>query len=85
MVQGKYVNILGPALDYYAILLKMNWYHLYHEVLQYSKNIGVPRSRIMKIVLKKALPFINQKSLLKDQYQFQYLLIRTSKENKCLR
>lgn len=65
----------GPALDYYAILLKkMNWYHLYHEVLQYSKNIGVPRSRIMKIVWKKAFPFINQKPLLKDQYQFPILI-----------
>ncbi|MFZ3171996.1 MAG: lasso peptide isopeptide bond-forming cyclase [Carboxydocellales bacterium] len=69
--RGNYSISWGPALDYYAVLLKkLNWIRLYRELLLYSKNIGVDKSRIMSVVGKKAFPFINQDCSLQNQEHF---------------
>jgi asparagine synthase (glutamine-hydrolysing) len=52
----------GPALDYYAILLKkFKWVRLNKEVNQYSTNVGVlDKKRIYSLISKKAFPLIKQ-------------------------
>ncbi|MEY8733648.1 asparagine synthase-related protein [Peribacillus frigoritolerans] len=55
--RGNFTISWGPTFDYYALLLrKMRWIRLYHEVNSYSKNMGVKRSRVMKVIGKKAYP-----------------------------
>lgn len=57
--RGNYSISWGPAMDYQALLLrKLQWLKFYHELNQYSKNIGVAKSRIMSVVRKRAFPFI---------------------------
>ncbi|MEI4828880.1 lasso peptide isopeptide bond-forming cyclase [Bacillus sp. FJAT-53711] len=73
--RGNFTISWGPALDYYAVLLKkLSWIRLYHEVNLYSKNIEAKRSRIMKVVGKKAFPFINRILSSKYQYDFPMLI-----------
>jgi asparagine synthase (glutamine-hydrolysing) len=52
----------GPALDYYAILLKkFKWVRLNKEVNQYSTNLGVvDKKRIYSLISKKAFPLFKQ-------------------------
>ncbi|RBP03162.1 asparagine synthase-related protein [Rossellomorea aquimaris] len=52
----------GPALDYYAILLKkFKWVHLNREVNQYSTNVGVlDKKRIYSLISKKAFPIMKK-------------------------
>ncbi|MCP1092523.1 lasso peptide isopeptide bond-forming cyclase [Bacillaceae bacterium OS4b] len=67
--RGNFTISWGPALDYYALLLrKMRWIRLYHEVNSYSENMGVKRSRVIKVVGKKAYPFFNNIIKAKKQH-----------------
>ncbi|MGM1032022.1 MAG: lasso peptide isopeptide bond-forming cyclase [Bacillota bacterium] len=73
--RGNWTISWGPLLDHYATLLKkVNWFRLYKELNQYSKNIGVRKIRILKAVRKKAFPFTDRKSQLSDQDQFPMLI-----------
>lgn len=57
--RGNWTISWGPALDYQALLLrKLNLLKFYRELSLYSKNIGVKKTRILKVVGKKAFPFI---------------------------
>jgi asparagine synthase (glutamine-hydrolysing) len=73
--RGNWTISWGPLLDYYATLLKkVNWFRLYKELKQYSKNIGVTKARIFNAVRKKAFPFTVRKKRLSDQDQFPMLI-----------
>ncbi|MEY2192777.1 lasso peptide isopeptide bond-forming cyclase [Neobacillus sp. BF23-41] len=51
----------GPALEYYAILLKkMKWIRLIHELNQYSKKTGGPRLSRLPELTRIAFPFIDR-------------------------
>lgn len=57
--RGNFTVSWGITFDYYAQLLKkMKWVQLYKELFQYSRNMEVPRSRVMKVVGKKAFPMV---------------------------
>ncbi|MDQ0859293.1 asparagine synthase-related protein [Bacillus sp. V2I10] len=69
--RGNWTISFGPALDYYARLLRQfKFPSLYKEVNLYSKNIGVKKSRIMKFVCRKAFPEIARLSNSKNQECF---------------
>ncbi|MBB6672267.1 asparagine synthase-related protein [Cohnella nanjingensis] len=52
---GNYTISWGPALDYYARLLrKLRWVRLYRELEQYGKNMRVGRSRLLPFIGKMA-------------------------------
>lgn len=73
--RGNYTISWGPALDYYAVLLKkLNWIRLYRELYLYSQNLGVKKSRVISVVGRKAFPFINQMFPLKNE-EYAPLLI----------
>ncbi|MFB6801737.1 lasso peptide isopeptide bond-forming cyclase [Peribacillus butanolivorans] len=73
--RGNWTISWGPLLDHYATLLKkVNWFRLYNELNQYSKNIGVTKTRILKAVRKKAFPFTFRRSQLSDQDKFPMLI-----------
>ncbi|MDP1417459.1 lasso peptide isopeptide bond-forming cyclase [Peribacillus simplex] len=73
--RGNWTISWGPLLDHYVTLLKkVNWFRLYKELNQYSKNIGVTKTRILKAVRKKAFPFTDRKNQLSDQDQFPMLI-----------
>ncbi len=55
--RGNYTISWGPALDYYARLMrKWRWIRLYREIRLYSRNTGVGRKRVLANVRKKAYP-----------------------------
>jgi len=55
--RGNYSISWGPAIDYYARLMKkFNWLHLTREVKQYSRNVGVGRKQLYTILYRKAFP-----------------------------
>ncbi|MEH7302880.1 lasso peptide isopeptide bond-forming cyclase [Neobacillus drentensis] len=67
--RGNFTISWGPALDYYAFLLKkFSLYRLFREVNQYSKNIGAEKSKILRVVGKKAFPLL--KELFPPKYQY---------------
>ncbi|MGV3466513.1 MAG: asparagine synthase-related protein [Heyndrickxia sp.] len=56
--RGNYTISWGPAIDYYAILLKkFNFFRFLQEIRKYSLNKGTGRKHVLKIVSKKAFPF----------------------------
>lgn len=67
--RGNFTISWGPALEYYATLLKrLNLVHLQNELNLYSKNLGVKKSRVFPLIAKIAFPFINRISPLFEQY-----------------
>ncbi|WP_217597202.1 asparagine synthase-related protein [Cohnella sp. GbtcB17] len=55
--RGNYTISWGPALDYYALLLKrMRWIRLYGELKQYGSNRGIGRRRLLELVRQRAFP-----------------------------
>ena len=74
--RGNFTISWGPALDYYALLLKrFNWIRFYKEVLLYSKNHGITKkTRMLSIVGKKAFPFINKVFSANVKYEFPTLI-----------
>lgn len=52
---GNYSISWGPAMDYYAQLLRrLRWVRLYRELAQYGKNVRVGRSRLLPYIGKLA-------------------------------
>ncbi|MDI4649044.1 asparagine synthase-related protein [Cohnella hashimotonis] len=48
---GNYSISWGPAMDYYALLLRrLRWVRLYRELSQYGKNVRVGRSRLLPYI-----------------------------------
>ncbi|WP_026591918.1 lasso peptide isopeptide bond-forming cyclase [Bacillus sp. UNC437CL72CviS29] len=73
--RGNFTISWGPALDYYAVLLKkFKWFQLYHEIDLYGKSIGVKKSRILKVVGQKAYPSINNMFSPQQQYELPTLV-----------
>lgn len=55
---GNYSISWGPALDYYAQLLrKLRLMRFYHELKLYGRNMRIGRSRLLPIIGKLAFPF----------------------------
>ncbi|MFD2328453.1 asparagine synthase-related protein [Cohnella sp. GCM10020058] len=55
--RGNYTISWGPALDYYALLLKrMRFVKLYSELKQYGSNRGIGRRRLLELVRQRAFP-----------------------------
>ena len=73
--RGNFTISWGPALDYYAILLKkFSWLQLYREIDLYGKNVGVKKSRILKVVGEKAFPSIKNMFSSEQQYELPTLV-----------
>nr|WP_221626746.1 asparagine synthase-related protein [Cohnella lubricantis] len=54
--RGNFTISWGPALSYYAMLLKrMRWIRLYKEIRSYSRNVGTRESRVFQDVRRRAL------------------------------
>ncbi|WP_199619213.1 asparagine synthase-related protein [Paenibacillus alkalitolerans] len=54
---GNYSISWGPALDYYAQLLRrLRWMLFYRELKLYSRNMRVGRSRLLPVIGKLAFP-----------------------------
>jgi len=65
----------GPALEYYALLLKrFKWVQLHKELQQYSKNIKVKKSKIFPYIYKLAFPKLNELSPSIHSYQSHQLI-----------
>jgi asparagine synthase (glutamine-hydrolysing) len=59
--RGNFTISWGPALDYYAVLLKrLNWVRLYREINLYSNNKGIGRSQLLTAIRRKAFPFMDR-------------------------
>lgn len=70
--RGNFSISWGPALDYYAILLKkLRWFQLYRELLLYSKNVGVKKATVLSAIRRKAY---QTKHHTTDDYQFPILI-----------
>jgi asparagine synthase (glutamine-hydrolysing) len=55
--RGNFTISWGPALEYYAILLKrMRLVKFYRELQLYSRNMGVGRSRVLPALGRKLVP-----------------------------
>lgn len=66
--RGNFTISWGPALDYYAVLLKkFQWTKLYRELKLYGHKTGVGRSRLLPIIHSKAFPKWNQTAASKDR------------------
>ncbi|MDF2858651.1 MAG: glutamine amidotransferase domain protein, partial [Neobacillus sp.] len=73
--RGNFTISWGPALEYYAELLKqLKWFHLAKEINMYSKNLGVKKTRVFPLIGKIAFPFINHISPLFEQYDSPTLI-----------
>jgi asparagine synthase (glutamine-hydrolysing) len=60
--RGNYTISWGPALDYYALLLKKGkWHLLQKELKRFSEIKGIGRKRILSILLNRAAESFNWK------------------------
>ncbi|NBD26353.1 asparagine synthetase B family protein [Paenibacillus glycinis] len=56
--RGNYSISWGPAMDYYARLLKkLRWVHLFRELKQYGRRMNIGRSRLLPAIGKQAFPY----------------------------
>ncbi|SFI28480.1 asparagine synthase (glutamine-hydrolysing) [Paenibacillus sp. UNC496MF] len=56
--RGNYSVSWGPAMDYYARLLRgLRWVRLYRELKQYGRRVNVGRSRLLPAIGEQAFPF----------------------------
>ena len=76
MVQeATYTISWGPALDYYAILLKkIRWIRLNKELFLYSINKGSGEKHMLSVVGKRAFPLIEKLFSVEAQYEFPELI-----------
>ncbi|MFB9325037.1 asparagine synthase-related protein [Paenibacillus aurantiacus] len=73
--RGNYSISWGPAVDYYAQLLKrLKWFKLAREVRQYCGNVGVRPSRVYSVLGRKAIPALERRYPLTAPYEFPQLL-----------
>jgi asparagine synthase (glutamine-hydrolysing) len=55
--RGNYTVSWGPAIDYYALLLRrLRWTRLYRELTLYSRRMGYKRSRLLRAIGRQAFP-----------------------------
>jgi len=55
--RGNFTISWGPALDYYALLLKrMRWFRMFREMRLYGANRGIGLRRLLPAALKLAFP-----------------------------
>ncbi|KEZ50321.1 asparagine synthase-related protein [Metabacillus indicus] len=80
----------GPALEYYALLLKrMRWIKLFKELNLYSRNIGGNRLRLVPVLGKISFPLLNfnesntlkEESLINDQFAKETFVFNKLEEN----
>ncbi len=56
--RGNYSISWGPAMDYYAKLLrKLRWFRFYRELKHYGRHMNIGRSRLLPIIGKQAFPY----------------------------
>lgn len=90
---GNFTISWGPAIDFYAELLKkLKLLHLYQELHLHSRNTGVKKSKIISVVSKTAFPsiyriFSQKKSfeaptLISNEFAFRTDVFTKLKENK---
>lgn len=73
--RGNYTISWGPALDYYAILLKkLSLIRLYQELQQHSRYKGIDKAHLIRWVGKRAFPAISQYLSHGEQYQYPMLI-----------
>ncbi|WP_308638135.1 asparagine synthase-related protein [Paenibacillus silvisoli] len=61
--RGNFTVSWGPALYYYAMLLRrLKWLPFMRELRQYSANKGIGRSRLLSVIGKQAFPFLEKRS-----------------------
>jgi asparagine synthase (glutamine-hydrolysing) len=73
--RGNYSISWGPAIDYYAVLLKkLKWIKLYKELSLYTINKGSGRKHMAKVVGKRAFPIVNSLFSEKDPYIFPIII-----------
>ncbi len=76
----------GPALEYYALLLKkIRWFSLYHEMNLYSKNLGMNKTKLYPYIIKMAFPFINRLRPTIQPYQSRTLISQEFAERTNIR
>lgn len=57
--RGNYTVSWGPALDYYARLVRtMRWVRFWRELKLYSRRVGARRARLLPVVGRMAFPFV---------------------------
>ncbi|MFC5653703.1 asparagine synthase-related protein [Paenibacillus solisilvae] len=72
---GNYTISWGPAVAYYALLLKkIRWIRLYSELKGYSRRIGLGRKRVLPFIIKSAFPFLDRPAASDDQREFPSLI-----------
>lgn len=66
----------GPALNYYALILKrLKWLKLNQELLQYCKNVGrSSRKQVMPVIARIAFPQIARRFVSDEAYRFPTLI-----------
>lgn len=73
--RGNYSISWGSAEGYYSTLLKkLRWTQLSQEVDQYSRNIGVKKSRIYKAIGRRAFPIVGNLFSRNDPYAIPQLI-----------
>lgn len=73
--RGNYTISWGPAIEYYAILLKkLRLFHLNREIYQYSVNKGSGRKQTLSYVGKRAFPAIANFFSVKEKYEYPMLI-----------
>jgi asparagine synthase (glutamine-hydrolysing) len=71
--RGNWTISWGHALDYQALLLKrLKLFRLFLEVHYLGQRLGVKKSRIIPVVLKKSFPFLNEP--IDDVYSYPMLI-----------
>jgi len=57
--RGNYTVSFGPAIDYYARLMRaFRWSLLMRELHSYSRAVGVGRSNLVRVIGKRAFPYM---------------------------
>lgn len=73
--RGNWTISWGPVLDFYAELIKkMKWIRLYQELNQYSKNLGIHKSKIFSAARKKAFPAFYNMIAPKEPFHFPKII-----------
>lgn len=72
--RGNYTISWGPALDYYASLLRrLRLFSLYKEISLFGENMGAKKTRVLSVIAKKAFPFLNSWQA-QEQHSFPELI-----------
>lgn len=59
--RGNWTVSWGPAIDYQAELMRsFRWLKLYHELRAYCRNLNVNRSKLYRVLMKKAYPGLSR-------------------------